>query len=90
MEKIHEQILGIPEEPKNFTTFAEFTPYERQMIMAELYHNAWYDQERFEEMYDLYNKWSSKPLTERKFILPQKINDDEEQIRDFPELYPKS
>ena len=50
-----EDILGKPSEPSNFSTFGDFTPYERQMIMAELYHNAWYDQERFEEMYDLYN-----------------------------------
>jgi hypothetical protein len=89
MEKIHEEILGVPVEPKSFTTFAEFTPYERQMIMAELYHNAWYDQERFEEMYDLYNKWANQPLTDRKFILPHTQNtNDEEQIRDFPELHP--
>jgi hypothetical protein len=87
MEKIHEEILGIPQEPKIFTTFAEFTPYERQMIIAELYHNAWYDQERFEELYDLYNKWSANPITNRKFILPN-TEKNEEQIHDFPELHP--
>ena len=51
-----EDILGKPSEPSSFSTFGDFTPFERQMIMAELYHNAWYDQERFEEMYDLYNQ----------------------------------
>jgi hypothetical protein len=89
MEKIHEEILGVPTEPKSFSTFVDFTPYERQIIMAELYHNAWYDQERFEEMYDLYNKWANNPLTNRKFILPHTKNlTDEEQVRNFPELHP--
>ena len=44
--------------------------------MAELYHNAWYDQERFEEMYDLYNKWAAVPIKQFKFIIPE-INEDE-------------
>ena len=74
-----EDILGKPSEPSNFSTFGDFTPFERQMIMAELYHNAWYDQERFEEMYDLYNKWAAKPIKECKFILPE-INEDEKPI----------
>jgi hypothetical protein len=72
-------ILGKPNEPTNFSTFGDFTPYERQMIMAELYHNAWYDQERFEEMYDLYNKWSGNPVKECKFLLPEN-NEYEKQL----------
>ncbi len=74
-----EDILGKPIEVANFTTFADFTPFERQMIMAELYHNAWYDQERFEEMYELYNNWANNPVKECKFILPEN-NEDEKQI----------
>ena len=74
-----DDILGKPIEVANFTTFADFTPFERQMIIAELYHNAWYDQERFEEMYDLYNKWATNPVKECKFILPQN-DEDEKQI----------
>jgi hypothetical protein len=74
-----EDVLGKPIELANFTTFADFTPFERQMIIAELYHNAWYDQERFEEMYDLYNKWANNPVKECKFILPEN-NEDEKQI----------
>jgi len=69
-----EQILGIPNQPQNFSTFADFTPYERQIILAELYHNAWYNQERFEEMYDLYNKWTNNPIKERKYIFPETEN----------------
>jgi hypothetical protein len=75
-----EDILGKPSEPSNFSTFGDFTPFERQMIMAELYHNAWYDQERFEQMYDLYNKWANNPVKECKFILPEKEEEHEEQI----------
>ena len=74
-----QDILGTPTEQTNFTTFGDFTPYERQMIMAELYHNAWYNQERFEDMYDLYNKWASNPIRERKFILPEN-NENEKPI----------
>ena len=74
-----EDILGKPSEPSNFSTFGDFTPFERQMIMAELYHNAWYDQERFEQMYDLYNKWAASPVKECKFILPEN-NEDEKPI----------
>lgn len=75
-----EDILGKPSEPSSFSTFGDFTPFERQMIMAELYHNAWYDQERFEEMYDLYNKWAAKPVKECKFIIPENNEEHEEQI----------
>ena len=74
-----EDVLGKPIELANFTTFADFTPFERQMIMAELYHNAWYNQERFEAMYDLYNKWAANPIKEFKFILPE-TNEDEKPI----------
>lgn len=74
-----EDILGKPIEHTNFSTFGDFTPFERQMIMAELYHNAWYSQERYEEMYDLYNKWVKNPVKECKFILPEN-NEDEKQI----------
>ena len=75
-----EDVLGKPIELANFTTFADFTPFERQMIMAELYHNAWYDQERFEEMYDLYTRWANEPVKQCKFILPENNDEHEEQI----------
>jgi hypothetical protein len=70
-----ENILGTPVEQTNFTTFAEFTPYERQMIIAELYHNAWYSQDRFEEMYDLYNRWVANPVKQCKFMDDTKLED---------------
>jgi hypothetical protein len=71
--KTTEEILGTPNEPQSFSTFADFTAYERQLILAELYHNAWYSQERFEEMYDLFNKWNKNPIKERKYIFPEEL-----------------
>lgn len=63
-----EEILGTPTEHQPFSTFAQFTAYERQIIMAELYHNAWYDQERFEQLYDLFNQWEQNPVKAKKFL----------------------
>ena len=43
--------------------------------MAELYHNAWYDQQRFDDIYDLYNKWTATPVKECKFMSDIKTED---------------
>jgi hypothetical protein len=75
MNKEQLEILGTPTEQTAFSTFAEFTAYERHLILAELYHNAWYDQERFEEMYDLYNRWSANPIKKCKFMDEIKVQD---------------
>jgi hypothetical protein len=50
------------------STFADFTAYERHIILAELYHNAWYSQERFEQLYDLFSYWEQNPIKEKKFL----------------------
>jgi hypothetical protein len=71
-----EQILGVPTEQTPFSTFLDFTAYERQIIMAELYHNAWYNQERFEELYDLFNKWEQNPIKEKKFLKEAEVNEE--------------
>lgn len=60
---------------ENLSTFVDFTPYERQVIIAELYHNAWYSQERFEQLYELFNKWKDDPIKEKKFLADIKIED---------------
>lgn len=52
----------------NISTFVDFTPYERQVFIAELYHNAWYSQDRFEQLYDLFNEWQANPVKEKKFV----------------------
>jgi hypothetical protein len=61
------------------STFTEFTPYERQIFIAELYHNAWYSQDRFEMLYDLFNKWQEIPVKECKFMITNKNSQHEEQ-----------
>lgn len=53
---------------QNLSTFTELTPYERQIFIAELYHNAWYSQERYEQLYDLFNSWMQNPIKEKKFF----------------------
>ena len=70
------KILGTPTKQVAFSTFAEFTAYERQMIMAELYHNAWYNQERFEQLYDLFNSWEQNPIKEKKFLKEELYNNE--------------
>lgn len=50
------------------STFADLTPYERQVFIAELYHNAWYSQERYEHLYDLFNQWMQNPVKDKKFF----------------------
>lgn len=71
-----EQILGNPMEQKQFSTFAEFTAYERQIIIAELYHNAWYDQNRFEQLYELFNTWEQNPIKAKKFLKEEETNEE--------------
>jgi hypothetical protein len=73
MNKEQIEILGTPIEQTAFSTFSEFTAYERQMIMAELYHNAWYNQERFEQLYDLFNYWEQNPIKEKKFLKEESL-----------------
>lgn len=61
------------------STFTDFTPYERQVFIAELYHNAWYSQDRFEKLYDLFNEWQNIPVKECKFMVNDKNNQHELQ-----------
>jgi hypothetical protein len=44
--------------------------------MAELYHNAWYNQERFERLYDLFNEWEQNPIKEKKFLKEEANNEE--------------
>ena len=53
---------------EDISTFADLTPYERQLFIAELYHNAWYSQGRFEHLYDLFSDWRNNPVKEKKFL----------------------
>ena len=76
MNKEQLEILGTPFEQTAFSSFAEFTAYERHIILAELYHNAWYSQERFEELYDLFTKWEQNPIKEKKFLKEEENNEE--------------
>jgi hypothetical protein len=71
-----EDILGIPTETQPYSSFADFTAYERQIIMAELYHNAWYNQERFEKLYNLFNEWEQNPIKAKKFLKEEETHEE--------------
>lgn len=70
-----EEILGVPTKQTAFSSFADYTAYERQIIMAELYHNAWYNQERFEQLYELFTAWEQNPIKEKKFLKEEETNE---------------
>ncbi len=50
------------------TNFTELPPQERGLIIAKLYHNMWYDSNRFELVMELLNKWDEDPIREAKFL----------------------
>ena len=49
-------------------TFTELPPQERGLIIAKLYHNIWYDQERYDTIMKLLNEWDDNPIREAKFL----------------------
>jgi hypothetical protein len=50
------------------SSFTDLTPRERQIFIAELYHNAWYSEDRFKQLEELYNIWVSDPIKEKTFL----------------------
>lgn len=58
------------------STFTDLTPRERQIFIAELYHNAWYSEERFKKLEELYNLWVKDPIKEKAFL--NEINETNE------------
>jgi hypothetical protein len=50
------------------SSFTELTPRERQIFIAELYHNAWYSEERYKLLENLYNQWVNEPIKEKVFL----------------------
>ena len=48
--------------------FQELPPQERGLIIAKLYHNAWYDKDRFGIIMNLLNEWDKDPIREAKFL----------------------
>ena len=58
-------------------SFKEVSPADRQLIMAKIFHHAWYDDNRFRFMLDILNDWEKNPCKEVKFL--NNINDGTEQ-----------
>jgi hypothetical protein len=50
------------------TNFQELPPQERGLIIAKLYHNIWYDKDRFATIINLLNEWDVNPIKEAKFL----------------------
>ena len=48
--------------------FQETIPTERGIIIAKLYHNMWYDKDRFKIIMNLLNEWDENPIREAKFL----------------------
>ena len=48
--------------------FQEIPPQERGLIIAKLYHNIWYDKNRFDTIMKLLDQWDEQPVREAKFL----------------------
>lgn len=53
----------------------DLLPVERQMILAEVYHYAWYEDEAYIELQEFIEKWKVKCLTKAIFLNQIKEND---------------
>ena len=54
----------------------ELLPFERQMLLAEVYHYAWYNEEAYKDLLTFIEKYSTiidKPV----FLTPNNYNDTE-------------
>jgi len=50
------------------TDFQETIPTERGIIIAKLYHNMWYNKDRFTIIMNLLQEWDKDPVREAKFL----------------------
>ena len=50
-------------------------PIERQMLLAQVYHYAWYDEQAYIELQEYINKWEDK--CEIKAVFSNQINQDD-------------
>ena len=50
------------------TNFQETIPTERGIIIAKLYHNMWYDSNRFSIIMKLLEEWEKDPIREAKYL----------------------
>jgi len=50
-------------------------PIERQMLLAQVYHYAWYDEQAYIELQEFIKKWEDK--CEIKAVISNQINQDD-------------
>jgi len=50
-------------------------PIERQMLLAQVYHYAWYDEQAYIELQEFIKKWEDK--CEIKAVFSNQINQDD-------------
>lgn len=53
----------------------DLIPVERQMLLAQVYHYAWYDEQAYIELQEYINKWQDK--CEIKAVFHNQINQDD-------------
>ena len=49
-------------------TYQKLPPQERMVIIAKIYHNCWYNENRFQEIMTILDKWELNPIKEAKFL----------------------
>lgn len=59
--------------------FKELSPAELQLIMAKLFHHAWYDDNRGRFLLEILQDWEKNPCKEVKFL--NEINNGKEELR---------
>lgn len=57
-------------------TFTEMLPQERMMFIAKIYHNIWYDENRFFVLNEILKSWDESPIKEAKFFNEIESNGD--------------
>ncbi len=48
--------------------FQKISPTERGLFIAKLYHNIWYDTDRFSILDELLKEWEKNPIKEAKYL----------------------
>lgn len=49
-------------------SYKELPPQERMVIIAKIYHHAWYSDDRFQELMTILENWDQNPTREAKFL----------------------
>jgi hypothetical protein len=50
------------------TNFQKISPNERGLFIAKLYHNIWYDTNRFSILSKILEEWENNPIKEAKYL----------------------